>query len=154
MRGPGTATQLKLRVNETCLWRKPANSICSMEWYYAAGGRQCGPVSSEQLEELIRSGQVVSNALVWREGMSNWQPYDAVQPAAGPISSAANTAQCAECGQRFSTDELLRYEKTWVCAKCKPVFFQRVKEGAAPPSSLMLWRSDRLLVMSQGAALP
>ena len=69
-------------------------------------------------------------------------------------SAGGNTAPCVECGQVFSTDDLLRYENSWVCAKCKPIFFQRVKEGAAPPASLMLWRSGRVLVMGQGASLP
>src|SRR5437773_1989739 len=125
-----------------------------MEWYYAEDGQQRGPVSDERLAELGRSGKLTSTTLVWHQGMAEWQPYASSQPAPPAVATAQNTARCAECGQVFSTDDLLRYENSWVCAKCKPIFFQRVKEGAAPAASLMLWRSGRVLVMSQGAALP
>ncbi|MBI3882209.1 MAG: hypothetical protein HY301_19380, partial [Verrucomicrobia bacterium] len=44
---------------------------------------------------------------------------------------------CAECGKIFQPDEVIRVNDRWVCAACKPVFLQRVREGAvgagAPP---------------------
>ncbi len=125
-----------------------------MEWYYAQDGQQCGPVSNEQLEELARSGKLLPTNLVWRHGMAQWEPYASARPSVSPGLAGGNTGQCAECGQTFSKDDLLHFDNSWVCARCKPVFFQRVKEGAAPPSSLLLWRSGRVLVMSQGAGLP
>src|SRR5438552_19003714 len=108
-----------------------------MEWYYAAEGRQCGPVSETQLEELVRSGKLLPTSLVWHQGMPDWQPYGVVHAVASPVISSA-TERCIECGQAFSTDDLLRYQNPWVCAKCKPVFFQRVQEGAGPPASLLV----------------
>ena len=125
-----------------------------MEWHYAENGQQRGPVSRQELEELVRAGRLPRTSLVWRQGMTDWQPYASTELAAPPILTDGNTAACVECGQVFSTDDLLHYENSWVCAKCKPIFFQRVKEGAAPPASLMLWRSGRVLVMGQGASLP
>src|SRR5205085_3670359 len=127
-----------------------------MQWYYAEAGRQCGPVATEQLDEFVRSGKILPTNLVWREGMPDWKPYAALQPPAPPSQSVGGTAtgRCVECGQTFSTNDMLLYEKSWVCARCKPTFFQRVKEGAAPPAGLRLWRSDRLLVMSREATLP
>ena len=47
-----------------------------MQWYYAEDGRQCGPVSDEQLQELARAGKVLPNSLIWRQGMEQWQPYE------------------------------------------------------------------------------
>ena len=125
-----------------------------MEWYYAEAGAQHGPVSNEALAELVRAGKVLPTTLVWRAGMTEWQPYASVPPSTDPAAATGETARCVECGQFFSINNLLHYENSWVCARCKPIFFQRVKEGAAPPPSLMLWRSGRLLVMSPGATLP
>src|SRR5438105_983048 len=125
-----------------------------MEWHYAENGQRRGPVSQQELDDLVCSGKLPPTSLVWRQGMTDWQPYAATELGAPPILAGGNTAPCVECGQVFSTDDLLRYENSWVCAKCKPIFFQRVKEGAAPPASLMLWRSGRVLVMGQGASLP
>lgn len=45
-----------------------------MDWYYTQNGSQSGPVSSSDLQDLIDRGQVSSAALVWREGLAEWQP--------------------------------------------------------------------------------
>lgn len=45
------------------------------QWFYAEGNRErCGPLSSENLLELFRSGRIALDTLVWREGMGDWQP--------------------------------------------------------------------------------
>lgn len=44
-------------------------------WYYAdANLQQRGPVTSEGLAGLLRSGEVHQETLVWREGMTQWAP--------------------------------------------------------------------------------
>jgi len=43
-----------------------------VEWYYAKGDQQQGPVSSTELRQLAASGRVLPDDLVWREGMSEW----------------------------------------------------------------------------------
>jgi uncharacterized RDD family membrane protein YckC len=37
---------------------------------------------------------------------------------------------CAECHQVFSRENAISYGTVWVCAACKPVFIQKLKEGA------------------------
>ncbi len=45
------------------------------EWFYAEGNRQrIGPLPSENLVELYRSGRIGLDTLVWREGMPQWRP--------------------------------------------------------------------------------
>jgi hypothetical protein len=125
-----------------------------MEWYYADGDQRRGPMSEEELQKLAGSGKVLPHTLVWRQGMANWQPYASVQIAAAPVAGPAEAGRCAECGRTFSTNDMVHYENSWVCAACKPIFLQRLKEGAPPPASMMLWRSDRVLVMNKEATLP
>ncbi|MBX9787880.1 MAG: DUF4339 domain-containing protein [Pirellulales bacterium] len=50
----------------------------SDEWYYAVDGRQAGPVAEALLKQLIGSGQVRPQDLVWRDGMPQWQPAASV----------------------------------------------------------------------------
>ncbi|MBN1671170.1 MAG: RDD family protein [Kiritimatiellae bacterium] len=130
-----------------------------MEWYYVENGTQMGPVSDQEFRQLVDAGTVVADTLVWHAGLQNWEPYsnvtpppaEPVQPGAGPspvrISSPAAAsvpqpqalpaqAVCVECGRSFPVDEMVRYETSMVCAECKPIFFQRVKEGAAMPGTL------------------
>ena len=42
------------------------------EWYYADGDQQFGGVPEETLADLIASGEVLSEDLVWCEGMEDW----------------------------------------------------------------------------------
>lgn len=104
-----------------------------MTWYYADGGRQVGPIEESALDELVRSGLVRDDTLVWREGMPNWQPHGTVRapkPAAPmPAQLIPDTAYCSECGRPFPTAQLVPIGNASVCAQCKPVFLQRMREG-------------------------
>lgn len=112
-----------------------------MDWYYAEGQQQRGPVSEAEIEGLVKSGTVGSDTLVWREGMANWQAYGQVKGAAPtgaavPAAPVAGVVVCSQCGRAFAQDEVIRYGELWVCAACKPTFFQRLKEGAQLSSGL------------------
>jgi len=39
-------------------------------------------------------------------------------------------AVCAECGKGFSVNDMIRYGAAYVCATCKPLFMQKLAEGA------------------------
>jgi uncharacterized RDD family membrane protein YckC len=118
-----------------------------MNWYYVENGQQAGPVDDAQLMELRRSGRIQADTLVWREGLANWIPYyeakgeakpagasriaAAARPAAGTAAEGEPVeAVCAECGGIFSKDNMIRYGEVYVCANCKPVFMQKLAEGA------------------------
>ncbi|HTB14212.1 MAG TPA: RDD family protein [Bryobacteraceae bacterium] len=110
-----------------------------MKWYYADAGRQVGPVEDAQLDELVRSGAVRDDTLVWREGMANWQPHSAVRGPAKPIPIpaaavpiAAETRFCSECGRPYPAHEMVTIGTATVCAQCKPLYMQRVREGGQP----------------------
>jgi uncharacterized RDD family membrane protein YckC len=126
-----------------------------MSWYYAQNEKQTGPVTDAEFEALVQNGVVNEATLVWREGMANWQPYQQVRSATGTAASApglvsapgtpagvvtaSTTAPgstevvCAECRQIFSRDNAINYGTIWVCSACKPLFVQKLKEGAATP---------------------
>ncbi|HUA85518.1 MAG TPA: RDD family protein [Bryobacteraceae bacterium] len=106
-----------------------------MTWYYADAGRQVGPVEETALDDLVRAGVVRDDTLVWREGMATWQPHSAVRglrpppppPAAMPV--AADSGYCSECGRPFPMSQLVGIGNASVCAACKPVYLQRMREG-------------------------
>jgi len=43
-----------------------------IEWYYARGNKQMGPVSSVDLKRMAAAGEIHPEDLVWREGMAEW----------------------------------------------------------------------------------
>lgn len=164
-----------------------------MSWYYADNGRQAGPVDEATFDSLIRQGSIRQDTLVWKEGMSNWQPLGTVRPPApapapAPIpvpapppayqapdpQPAAQSYQpqpsfqpqqqpfqpqpsyqpqqpqsyqpqpsyqpqqpsgggvtCANCGQSFAASDVVFIGNSYVCAGCKPVFLQRMRESGA-----------------------
>ena len=98
-----------------------------MDWYYAENNQRRGPVSEVEFNELLRTGRVTAENQVWREGWQDWTPLGAA--GAQATIDGAITARCAECGQAFPTTEMVQYENSWVCPTCKPIFFQKIKEG-------------------------
>ena len=81
--------------------------------------------------------------MVWQEGMEsweelgvfvrNWQGKDVQkkeQAEPGPKSV------CSECDQVFAEEDMIRFQDSWVCAECKPVFVQKVKEGVTVAAAM------------------
>ncbi|HVU38790.1 MAG TPA: RDD family protein [Opitutales bacterium] len=61
--------------------------------------------------------------------MSDWNPHAPADSASVPPPLAA-TAQCVECGNTFPVNELIQHGNVRICANCKPVFMQKLAEGA------------------------
>ncbi len=53
------------------------------------------------------------------------------------VSSAA--ANCAECSLVFPMDSMIRYRNVHVCADCKPLFIQKLAEGARMDTGELRW---------------
>jgi len=59
-----------------------------MDWYYAEGGQQRGPVSEAEFDNLVVAGTIRRDALVWCEGMAEWQTFGQVKSAGSPGPAA------------------------------------------------------------------
>ncbi|MDR3401800.1 MAG: RDD family protein [Chthoniobacter sp.] len=110
-----------------------------MSWYYAENNERRGPVGDADFKSLVYAGTIKPDTLVWREGFAAWMPYGSVATASPPASSdlagaagiaGSSAVACSQCGRLFPADETVTYEGRHVCAECKPLFFQRIKEGA------------------------
>ena len=72
------------------------------EWFYAKNKQKVGPVTEDQLKELVRSGELTPTDMVWKQGMAKWQPAGAVDgllpnpalapPEPPPLPDAATPA--------------------------------------------------------------
>ncbi|MHC4104369.1 MAG: RDD family protein [Planctomycetota bacterium] len=109
-----------------------------MDWYYAVGDQQVGPISKAELQALVKAKKINAQTRVWRTGMKEWQELgrllkaNQTLPAAiRPGSGRSRQAQCNECGNSISQDDMIRFGDSWVCAACKPLFVQKIKEGLA-----------------------
>lgn len=109
-----------------------------MDWYYAVGDQQVGPISKAELQALVKAKKINAQTRVWRTGMKEWQELgqllkanQTLPVAISPGSGRSRQAQCNECGNSFSQDDMIRFGDSWVCATCKPLFVQKIKEGLA-----------------------
>lgn len=66
------------------------------DWYYGKDNAQHGPVSNLEIKSLISSGQIDTDTIIWREGMSDWLPIKEVrefQPSEGNTAHDTNFPQ-------------------------------------------------------------
>jgi hypothetical protein len=105
-----------------------------MEWFYALGNEQKGPVSEQEFQQLLAQGTVNAQTLVWREGLAAWQPYGAITLSSPSIPPVPGGVTCAECGKQFPPSDVIPLSGRMYCAICKPVVLQRLQEGL-PASS-------------------
>jgi uncharacterized RDD family membrane protein YckC len=52
------------------------------------------------------------------------------------ITPAPATAACGECGRTLPRADMIPHGELWICASCKPVFVQKLKEGVALPGAV------------------
>ncbi|CAB1080555.1 hypothetical protein D1AOALGA4SA_8235 [Olavius algarvensis Delta 1 endosymbiont] len=148
-----------------------------MNIYYADGDQQVGPVDKAELQSLIKAKRLNARTLVWQAGMEDWQELgvfirsqkssQATDQAAVPVKQAV----CSECGLSFAEDEMIPFQDTRICAGCKPLFVQKIKEGvsvagamnyagfwirlgAIAIDSFILWAVNFLLFIPLGIILP
>ena len=135
-----------------------------MTWYYQEGNQTHGPISKSDLQKLIKAKKVTGGTLVRNDAMNEWRPLREMvnrkphnlsdqkqNPPPPPIKKADTpgadagqdhiqppqaTAVCSQCGRSFPQDQVLRYDEQVICAACKPIFVQRLKEGVAPVGAL------------------
>ena len=99
-----------------------------MQWYYEGSDGQVGPINEEEFQSLIKDGVISYSTLVWNSTMTDWKEYGNLNSASEGQESSAKSI-CAECGRSFPQDDMIKYGESWVCAQCKPVFIQKIKEG-------------------------
>jgi hypothetical protein len=120
-------------------------------YHYSVNGQQMGPVTEEQLRQMVAAGTLSAESLVWKEGMAEWQPVATVLPGIGGAP-----VQCSVCKQTFPVDQTLQIGGQTVCAGCKPTFVQGMREGAIGVRDNSLYevaRGQRKVLMCFAALL-
>ncbi|MDD4871567.1 MAG: DUF975 family protein [Kiritimatiellae bacterium] len=58
-----------------------------MQWYYADQGKSVGPVSEVEFQNLVSSGKITPQTLVWHEGMPEWVKHETINQSS-PVVTA------------------------------------------------------------------
>lgn len=132
-----------------------------MTWYYKDGDQEIGPVNKAQLQDLIKTKRITGNTLLRSTESDEWRPLtEMVRPKAqsgtGQPTPSANraptgapaqqpvtvvgpatpSAVCSQCGRSFPQDQVVTFDDQVICAACKPMFVQRLREGVTVPGLL------------------
>ncbi len=70
-----------------------ANHQAKAEWHYAIGAEQHGPVTFGQIRGMVANGTLPANELVWKEGMSDWEPVATVRELAASLPQREEPTQ-------------------------------------------------------------
>ena len=106
------------------------------------------------MRDLLNTGAIDAQTLVWRDGMGNWEPISqaaphllSAAPAPPPLKPGSEEAVCGECGGVFLASEMVEIRGAKVCARCKPVRLQKIQEGVATGDRAA--QLDRLLKIAK-----
>jgi hypothetical protein len=66
-----------------------------MTWYYAVNGQQIGPVAEAEFHNLVKAGTIKPDTLVWRDGLTAWQPYGTTTGIAVPAPPIVSSPRVA-----------------------------------------------------------
>lgn len=125
-----------------------------MQWYYVVGNQRLGPVSQTEFDQLVRTGAIGAETLVWCQGMGAWQTYSTVAPAPGGAASpvaagsgeASDTEVCAYSGKRYPKSEMIQFQGQWISGEHRDAYFQRMREGMTQPGNFSYGNFGRRLV--------
>ena len=101
------------------------NTEAEPEFYYAQSTAQKGPVRQEHLFELVESGEIDFDTLIWLEGDEDWVPFQSKFP-----EFAAGRVRCAYSGELRKPEDMLEYGEHWIAPEFKEAFVQKLAEGA------------------------
>lgn len=78
----------------------------AVEWWYADGSEQRGPVSLEEMRTLVSDGRLDRDTLVWHAGMSGWTPAGMVSELGfrPKLPSTPSTTMSAGMGSENDAD--------------------------------------------------
>jgi len=117
------------------------------EWYYAIGDQHVGPFPVTTFKEMLQTGRVKPDDLVWREGLPSWVRACDV-PELG-VPGQNRDGACPLCGGTKNMGKKARdvYGK-WICRKCWASLANR-----RALAYLLDLGAYRLLCFSGGAAV-
>ncbi|WP_315777330.1 MULTISPECIES: DUF4339 domain-containing protein [unclassified Bradyrhizobium] len=88
--------------------------MSNRSWYYAAQGQQQGPISEDELRDLIARGVVTAETLLWSDGMAGWEKAGHIPGLmSGVPSMSPATPPAFDSGGAASAGALSVTLETW-----------------------------------------
>lgn len=77
------AGQMVTQIGGSTSGPPPVPTAPAAELYVHHNQQQVGPITLQMFEQMVRAGVFAASSLVWRQGMSDWQPASMIPELAG-----------------------------------------------------------------------
>jgi hypothetical protein len=83
-----------------------AASMAARRWWYRKNGAEAGPVDTITVQQMLASGNLGLDDVVWTEGMAQWAPVKHTPGLLADVSPARAVSSAQLAGQPGVNDEL------------------------------------------------
>ena len=87
--------------------------MSNRSWYYAAQGQQQGPISEDELRDLIARSVVTADTLLWSDGMAGWEKAGRIPGLMSGVPEIPPAAPAFAIGGPASAGALSAKLDTW-----------------------------------------
>ena len=87
--------------------------MSNRSWYYAAQGQQQGPISEDELRDLIARSVVTADTLLWSDGMAGWEKAGRIPGLMSGVPEIPPAAPAFDIGGPASAGALSAKLDTW-----------------------------------------
>ena len=105
----------------------------SNNWHYAKGGEKHGPITATQLKQLVTTGQLAPDDLVWRENMTEWRKASTVK---GLFPEQSGTPPIAPKPVSTSVEPVQQQQTIWE----QPIVIGLLFLCFWPVGAYLLWK--------------
>lgn len=112
--------------------------MAEVQWYYARNDQPMGPVSAAELQQLVDSGELKPDDLLWREGMEAWT-------TAINLHGLFNAEEAKPTG--ITTPTTTRRGERPALARTERVSAQARLQSLVETTQLILWTTCVLVVL-------
>jgi uncharacterized RDD family membrane protein YckC len=97
--------------------------------------KACGAVLETPAEAPLRTAPTTNPRFLSKASSETPSTIPSETPSNYQTLRSANL--CSECGRALNEDELIRFGNALVCAECKPLYVQKLREGVAPAGEMV-----------------
>lgn len=108
------------------------------QWFYAKADQRLGPVDTQDLQARLEQGELNGDTLVWREGMSQWQPVREMAADLAFVSAVGSSTDVAQdssvsavAASPYAAPQAPSYEPSYVTYGGEVVYAGFLKRFAA-----------------------
>jgi uncharacterized membrane protein len=123
----------------------------STSWHYLKDGVQAGPATTEEIKNLITSGAIKADAMVWHEGMAAWAPANGQTEFAGAVPPAVAPPPPAPAAVPLTGAADVEQNKVFAILCYLPPLLFLVPLFAARQSKFAMYHCNQGLVLTLAA---